>query len=256
MQASIRVVPPIFWPLEIIVGFKGFRFGFDPAPYYPSLYHFMGERDPHIKSLLMACRAEMLRSGLLAALKAITDRNGIHLIAAMAEPKLPACSWLSGDTLADSVYSPCAVQENAYLYGMNSTHLAASAADNYGSKYVSCELFRDYNKLTTDIVYKDAMNAFGHGANLLIAHWNSHVIQGNIHRRAMDRFRMEVMGQEGRSTFSAFVARTQALLRGGSRVNESPCSTPSTPSTIRSTSMRPRRTGASSTPTPPSPATT
>ena len=96
------------------------RFGFDPAPYYPSLYHFMGERDPHIKSLLMACRAEMLRSGLLAALKAITDRNGIHLIAAMAEPKLPACSWLSGDTLADSVYSPCAVQENAYLYGMNS----------------------------------------------------------------------------------------------------------------------------------------
>lgn len=196
------------------------RFGFDPAPYYPSLYHFMGERDPHIKSLLMACRAEMLRSGLLAALKAITDRNGIHLIAAMAEPKLPACSWLSGDTLADSVYSPCAVQENAYLYGMNSTHLAASAADNYGSKYVSCELFRDYNKLTTDIVYKDAMNAFGHGANLLIAHWNSHVIQGNIHRRAMDRFRMEVMGQEGRSTFSAFVARTQALLRGGSRVND------------------------------------
>jgi hypothetical protein len=103
---------------------------------------------------------------------------------------------------------------------MNSTHLAASAADNYGSKYVSCELFRDYNKLTTDIVYKDAMNAFGHGANLLIAHWNSRVIQGNIHRRAMDRFRMEVMGQEGRSTFSAFVARTQALLRGGSRVND------------------------------------
>ena len=196
------------------------RFGFDPAPYYPSLYHFMGERDPHIKSLFMACRAEMLRSGLLAALKAVTDRNGIHLITAIAEPKLPACSWLAGDTLGNSVYSPCAVQEKSYLYGMNSTHLAASAADNYGSKYVSCELFRDYNKLTTDIVYKDAMNAFGHGANLLIAHWGNQTIHGDTHRRPSDRFRMDVLGQEGKYTFSAFVARTQALLRGGSRVND------------------------------------
>ena len=196
------------------------RFGFDPAPYYPSLYHFMGERDPHIKSLFMACRSEMLRSGLLAALKAVTDRHGLHLITAMAEPKLPACSWLNGDTLANSVYSPCAVQETAYLYGMNSTHLAASAADNHGSKYVSCELFRDYNKLTTDIVYKDAMNAFGHGANLLMAHWNSHMIRGKIRRRTYDRFLMDVLKREGKSTFSAFVARTQALLRGGSRVND------------------------------------
>ena len=94
-----------------------------------------------------------------AALKALADRFGLHLVTAMAEPKLPACSWLLGDTLGNSVYSPCAVQEKAYLYGMNSTHLAASAADNHGSKYVTCELFRDYNKLTTDIVYKDAMNA-------------------------------------------------------------------------------------------------
>ena len=196
------------------------RFGFDPAPYYPALYHFIGQSDPHIKALFMACRAEMLRSGVLAALKAVADRHNLHLITATAEPKLPACSWLSGDALADSVYSPCAVQEKAYLYGMNSTHLAASAADNYGSKYVTCELFRDYNKLTTNIVYKDAMNAFGHGANLIIAHWGSQLIQGQTHRRASDRFRMDVLGREGSYTFSAFVSRAQALLRGGSRVND------------------------------------
>ncbi len=196
------------------------RFGFDPAPYYPALYHFIGERDPHIKALFMACRAEMLRTGLLAALKAVADRRGLHLITSNAEPKLPACSWLAGDTLANSVYSPCAVQEKAYLYGMNSTHLAASAADNFGSKYVACELFRDYNKLTTNIVYKDAMNAFGHGANFLIAHWNSNLISGATHRRVLDKLRMDLLGREGKSTFSAFVARSQALLRGGSRVND------------------------------------
>ena len=196
------------------------RFTFDPTPYYPALYHFIGEQDPHIKALFMACRAEMLRSGLLAALKAFADRHDLHLITATAQPKLPACSWLAGDTLADSVYAPCAVQEKAYLYGMNSTHLAASAADNYASKYVSCELFRDYNKLTTNIVYKDAMNAFGHGANLLLAHWGNSTIQGNITRHRTDRFRMDALGKEGKFTFPAFVSRAQTLLRGGSRVND------------------------------------
>ena len=196
------------------------RFGFDPAPYYPALFHFIGEQDPHIKSLFMSCRAEMLRSGLLAALKAFADRHDLRLISSMAEPKLPACSWLNGDTLAAGLFAPCAVQEKAYLYGMNSTHLAASAADNYGSKYVSCELFRDYNKITTDIVYKDAMNAFGHGANLLIAHWAQQSIEGTIQRRLADRFRMDVLAREGKYTFSAFVARVQTLLRGGSRIND------------------------------------
>jgi hypothetical protein len=196
------------------------RFGFDPAPFYPALFHFIGEKDPHVKSLLMACRAEMLRSGFLAALKSFADRNDLRLTTAVAEPKLPACSWLNGDALADSVYAPCAVHEKAYLYGLNSTHMAASAADNYGSKYVSCELFRDYNKLTTNIVYKDAMNAFGHGANLLLAHWGTQIITGDAHRRRSDRFRMEILGLEGKYTFPAFVSRVQTLLRGGSRVND------------------------------------
>lgn len=196
------------------------RFGFDPSPYYPALYHFIGERTPHIKSQFMACRAEMLRSGYLAALKAFADRHGLRLTTAMAEPKLPACSWLNGDTLANSLYSPCAVQEKAYLYGLNSTHLAASAADNYGSKYVTCELFRDYAKLSSQIVYKDAMNAFGHGANQLMAHWGSAVTIEGARRRRSDRFRMDVLGQEGKFTFSAFVSRVQTLLRGGSRIND------------------------------------
>ena len=197
------------------------RFGFDPAPYYPALYHFIGERDPHIKALFFSCRAEMLRSGYLAALKAFSNRYSLHLTTAMAEPKLPACSWLNGDTLANCVYSSCSVQEKAYLYGMNSTHLAASGADNFGSKYVTCELFRNYNKLTTSIVYKDAMNAFGHGANQIMAHWGGHhVVSDGAKRRRSDRFRMDVLGQEGKYTFSTYVARAQTLLRGGARIND------------------------------------
>lgn len=194
------------------------RFGFDPAPYYPALYHDIGEKKAHIKSLFMDCRAEMLRSGMLCALKAFTDRHGMSLIVSTAEPKLPACSWLSGDALANQVFSPCAVQERSYLYGMNSTHLAASAADNYGSQLVCCEMFRDYGRLDTEILYKDTLNVFGHGANLLIAHVNDKL---PLYKPSAGAgwFKQKRLERAVRA-YPDFVARVQAMLYGGSRIND------------------------------------
>ena len=192
------------------------RFGFDPAPYYPALYHHIGECDPHIKSLFMDCRAEMLRSGILTALRTFADLHGLQLVASMTEPKLPACSWLNGDVLASGLFSPSAVQEKAYLYGMNSTHIAASAADNYGSKHVSCELLRDYARTSPQIACKDAMNAFGHGANQLIAHLSDRELTAPLPRFS----RRSMLSPALKSTFSPFVARVQTLLRGGNRVND------------------------------------
>lgn len=194
------------------------RFGFDPAPFYPALYHNIGERDRHIKSLFMDCRAEMLRSGYLCALKAFADRHNVRLIVAGTEPKLPACSWLAGDALANQVFAPCAVQEKSYLYGVNSLHLAASAADNYGSKFVACELFRDYARQNEEILRKDTLNAFGLGANLLMAHTDAdHPL---FRKNLLDRIRTWLTGRHGRFTYPEFVARIQALLRGGGRVND------------------------------------
>jgi len=192
------------------------RFGFDPAPYYPALYHHIGECDPHIKSLFMDCRAQMMRSGILVALRTFSDRHGLQLVASMAESKLPACSWHCGDVLAGGLFSPVAVQEKAYLYGMNSTHIAASAADNYGSKHVSCEILRDYARTSPEIACKDAMNAFGHGANQLIAHLSDRDLTAPTPRFS----RRAPLSPVLKPTFSPFVARVQTLLRGGNRVND------------------------------------
>ncbi len=194
------------------------RFGFDPAPFYPALYHHIGEQDAHIKALFMDCRAEMLRSGYLCALKAFSDRYNIRLIISNAEPKLPSCSWLCGDALANQVFSPCAVQEKSYLYGLNSTHLATAASDNYGSKFVACEMFRDYTKLTPRLAYKDTLNVFGHGANLLMAHMD---VGNPLFRHTLwNRLYGKLTGTSGRYTYPELVARIQSLLRGGSRVND------------------------------------
>ena len=193
------------------------RFGFDPAPFYPALYHNIGEKDAHIKSLFMECRAGLLRSAYLAALKAYADSHSLWLIAANKEPKLPSCSWLSGDALANEYVSPCAVQEKAYLYGLNSVLLAASAADNYGSKFVACDLFRDYAKLNEKIIYKDTLNAFGHGANLLMMHTGKG--QG-FEQSAWDRMITRLSGSEVKDTYPQFVGRIQSMLRGGVGVSD------------------------------------
>lgn len=194
------------------------RFGFDPAPFYPALYHNIGERDRHIKSLFMDCRAEMLRSGYLCALKAFADRHNVRLIVSGTEPKLPACSWLAGDALANQVFASCAVQEKAYLYGVNSIHLAASAADNYGSPFVACELFRNYARLNGEIIRKDTLNAFGLGANLMMVHAGSN--HPLFRRRILDRLRTRLTGRSARFTYPEFIAHIQVLLRGGARVND------------------------------------
>ncbi|MCQ2429551.1 MAG: hypothetical protein MJ192_04370 [Clostridia bacterium] len=192
-------------------------FGFDPAPFYPALYHYIGEKDGHIKSLFMECRAGMLRSGCLSALKKYAENRSMWLIAANKEPKLPACSWLSGDALANEAVSPCAVHEKAYLYGLNSTFLAASAADNYESKFVACELFRDYAKLNTKIIYKDTLNTFGHGANLLMIHAEGTSV---FKPSAWDRFMSSLPDTDNRSSYPEFIGRIQSLLRGGVCVND------------------------------------
>ena len=182
------------------------RFGFDPAPIYPALFHYIGEKTEHYKALLLDCRAQMLADGMLRAYADFANQLGVKLRGQLAEPKLPACSLLSGDALRNSCYSAGALLEKAYLYGANSVKLAAGAAYNYGLPEVSCEIYRDYPIYTSDLIYNEACNAFSHGADAMLVH---PVMAGALPED-------EVM--TARRDFYAFVSRTQALLRGGQHV--------------------------------------
>jgi len=75
----------------------------DPAPLYPVLYHNVGPRTRHYKSLFMHTRARLFREGFIRALKDFAESIETQLISNVTEPKVQACSWISGDALADNM---------------------------------------------------------------------------------------------------------------------------------------------------------
>ncbi len=182
------------------------RFGFDPAPIYPALFTYIGEHTEHYKAMLLDCRAQMFADGMLRAYADFAARLGVKLRGILAEPKLPACSLLNGDALLNGQYAAGALLEKAYLYGANSVKLAAGAAYNYGLPEVSCEIYRDYPHYPAETIYAEACNAFSHGANAMLVH----------PAKASDTSPDDIVNV--RRDFFQFIARTQALLQGGTHV--------------------------------------
>ncbi len=182
-------------------------FGFDPKPYYNCLFYSVGEQTVHLKSLFMTCRAKMLSDGIFRALDAFASEHSLELINSITEPKLPDCSWLTGDALMNFSSSSCALLDKAYMYGINSLNLASSAAENFALEDTFCELYGNYHTISPKILFKDTLNAYSRGCTKLLAHlpqglsWN---INGSITQRGLVELN----------------ARCRNLLRGGARVSD------------------------------------
>ena len=185
------------WDLSFNKQFEG-RFGFDPAPYYPMLFGYVGPENEHIKAYFMTARASLLQNGMLKALRDFADSYGLSLFGSVTEPKLTSPSLTVGDAMLANAISPCAVFDKAYMYGTNSVKIAAGAAYNFDMERVDAELFRNYTRHDSDRLYKDAMNAFARGANNTALH-----LYGDLCEN---------------SCFADFISRVQTLLRGGSHV--------------------------------------
>ena len=192
------------------------RYGFDPSPYYPALFSSNIPNSAHYKALFFDCRARMLCSGMIKALHDFADEKGLRLIGSVTEPKLSACSFINGDALLDGMYAPGAMLDKAYMYGTNSVKLAAAASYNFGEETVSCDLFRDYYKISKRIMYNDTLNAYARGANMMLAHMP--FIESEENNPVP--FVKSETAPHWQSEFACFTSRTQALLRGGTHVSD------------------------------------
>ena len=174
------------------------RYGFDPAPYYPALFGYMGKDTIHYRAMMMTVRASMLEQGVLRALKDFSTVSGLALFGALTEPKLTACSFTVGDAMLASIHSPTALFDKACLYGTNSVKIMAGTAYGFDLPRVGCEFFRDYKETDCISLYKDAMNAFARGVNDAAFHLPEALTQN--------------------SEFCDFTTRVQEMLRGGKHV--------------------------------------
>ena len=174
------------------------RFGFDPAPLYPALFGYAGKDTLHHKAMLMTVRASMLEHGIIESLERFAAKMGLVTFGTLTEPKLTACSFVSGDAMLCNLHSPCALLDKAYLYGTNSVKVAAGAAYNFDKEAVWGELFRNYRRENKTELQKEAMNAFARGVNSAAFHLPPTLAKD--------------------SEFCDFAARVQSMLRGGKHV--------------------------------------
>jgi len=199
------------------------KYGFDPAPYYPLLFRDFGTHAKRYKYMMMNCRANMLIDGYLKAAADICQACEIFCTGFPAESKESACSWLFGDGQMLHKYSsaPGISIPFAYLYGLNGIKVAASAADAFGLEIVSADIFKYYEKLNKDIIYRETLNSMVRGVNMLFAHLGedrtdststfgeptSDPVWGAIFSKNNDL-----------ADYASFTKRAQALLRGGEHI--------------------------------------
>ncbi len=190
------------------------KFGFDPAPYYPALYYNIGPETNRLKAQFMDCRADMLREGFCRAIHDFAEAYSISCLGGFLEPKLSACSAVTGDTLAVNSYDPSALLSRAYLYGINSVKIAAGAAYSFDRPTVNCDIFKGYTDIDFDVAYKDAMHAFSRGANRLIFH------SPDFENENAPSLIKIITGEKDVADFSKYVTRVQSVLKGGRHVSD------------------------------------
>lgn len=189
------------------------EYGVEPSQYYDALYGSIGETTANIKSCLLGVRAKMFREGVIAAIREFAEMHNIEHIYSLCEPKVPANAWLFGDALKNA--SSCAVLDKAYMYGSNSIKLALPATENIDGKPVYCDIFRDYYKFNTKIVYNEAVNAYAQGINRLILH--SPIVKEISHR---EKKIYKVKKNNLMTSFAEFTRSAQALLSIGKCVSD------------------------------------
>ncbi len=199
-------------------------FGFDPAPYYPVLFRDFAGKSGRYRSLIMTCRSRMMTDGYLKAAADFCAARGIFCTGYAAEGKATFCSWLFGDgqMLHRYASAPGISMPFAYLYGLNAAKVASGAADEFGCETVTADLFKYYMKLTKDIIYREAMNAYVRGVNMLFVHLGEDRTREETDIVESDGSVLGSIFSKGDdlSDFAGFAGRTQTLLRGGEHVAE------------------------------------
>lgn len=151
------------------------KFGFDPAPYYLSLFMDTDENSPVIRAQFIEIRSDLLRDGFLAAAAAFCHQWGVEVAVSHCEARMAESVWISGDPIAArSSVVPVAQMNWSYLYGLNSVKVAAAAALYAdGPLKVGCEMFTGSQSVSPESVYRDSMLAFANGADRLCINMNA-----------------------------------------------------------------------------------
>ncbi len=199
--------------------------GFDPAPIYPCLFQDAGDKPAYYRALLMRCRASLLADGYMKAAADFAAGRGLVSTGFAIESKATACSWFFGDGMLLHRYAtaPGITMPFGYMYGLNGIKVAAGAADGFGKGLVCVDMFRRYPVLRDEMLYKETMNVFVRGGNLIMAHLGEdREEKATQEDENAPQSLLDSLFSHNRAAqdYAEFCARAQMLLRGGQHISD------------------------------------
>ncbi len=204
------------WTGEFNDKFKA-KHGFSPVLYYPSLWFDIGPETQAARNALLGFRADLYARGFPKTINDWCRTHNIQLTGHVDQEEIVNPVATCGDLMKAFKYQDIPAVDQIFYYGRSSFiyKVISSAANNYDRPVVATECYGATREFTEHNLYKEAMDQFAKGINLMEPHavWYTDIvdIQPDL-SPASKKFGSAL------PAFNEYIGRLQGLLQGGRHV--------------------------------------
>ena len=194
------------------------KHGFSPVAYYPALWHEIGPDTEAARVALFDFRAELLAEGYPRKVHEWAAAHGIQSSGHAMGQYHPQPALMGGDHIKFYRHNdiPMIDAIHGYGHGRPGFKLTSSAAHGYDRPLTAVEIYGNYGKCDTVMMYRTGMELFVRGANLILPHamWYD---PAKVHIKPLiSDFSKEV--GPSLPAYNEWVGRSSLLLQGGRHV--------------------------------------
>jgi len=147
-------------------------YGFSPVIYYPAMWYDIGPETRAARNMLFGFRAELYSSGFPKVINKWCNDHGIELTGHVDQEEVLNPVSICGDLMKSFKHQdiPCVDQIAHYGRASKIYKLISSAAHNYNKALVATECYGAVRNMPVKNLYKEAMDQFAKGINLMEPH--------------------------------------------------------------------------------------
>ena len=159
------------WTGEFNNKFKE-KYGFSPVIYYPALWFDIGKETEAARNMLLGFRADLYSSGFPKTINDWCRDHKIQLTGHVDQEEVVNPVSVCGDLMKAFKYQDIPAVDQIFYYGRSSDiyKVISSAANNYDRPVVATECYGAISRMPVKNLYKEAMDQFAKGINLMEPH--------------------------------------------------------------------------------------
>lgn len=193
------------------------KYNFSPVLYYPALWFDIGTETEAARNLLLGFRAELYAAGFPKTINDWCKAHHIQLTGHVDQEEIVNPVATCGDLMKAFKYQDIPAVDEIFHYGRSSEiyKVISSAANNYDRPIVATECYGAMRKMTVKNLYKEAMDQFAKGINLMEPHAVWYTDKVDIQP---DLSPTSAVFGSSLPAYNEYIGRLQSLLQGGRHI--------------------------------------